>query len=274
MKEKKLPLCESPIKVYSNYAYVLSVLFNNSEAKNWFYSNFIQVKYIRDTEKEHLFIFNYSLGNLTKYFYNIPYLEVRSVKRSFLLEICIDIIEFLWKAIEDGYYIMTIVDEYYLPPRSVYLVEHKLHLIMLNGFNLEKECFYSMGYNGSNYEETALKFEDVFKAISSEEGNNINIRDDFCMLYRLQDKDKIEYLQENFNYFEIVQKRLQLHICDCIYIGNHISDYLMSKQAGVKFYAFNSDDSLTYYIKRDTIPSLYAFKDILTLEEFGVSEKC
>lgn len=34
MKEKKLPLCESPIKVYSNYVYVLSVLLNNRDALN------------------------------------------------------------------------------------------------------------------------------------------------------------------------------------------------------------------------------------------------
>ena len=86
--------------------------------------------------------------------------------------------------------------------------------------------------------------------------------------------DQIGCIKPSLKYFEIVQKRLQLHICECIYIGNHISDYLMAKQAGVKFYAFNSDDSLAYYIKRDSIPSLYAFKDILTFEKFGVSKKC
>lgn len=225
MKKKKLPLCESPIKVYSNYAYVLSVLLNNSEAKNWFYSNFIQVKYTRDTEKEHSFIFNYSLGNLTKYFYNIPYLEVRSLKRDFLLETYKDIIGFLRKAIEKGYYIMTVVDEYYLPPRSVYNIEHKLHLIMLNGFDLEKECFYSMGYNGDYYEEANLAFTDVFKAISSTEGNNKNVRDDFCMLYRLQEKRYIKYLQENFNYFPY---KLNLKL-----IKRSLREYLDSKCSDV-----------------------------------------
>lgn len=82
--------------------------------------------------------------------------------------------------------------------------------------------------------------------------------------------DQIGCIKPSLKYFEIVQKRLQLHISECVYIGNHISDYLMAKQAGVKFYAFNSDDSLAYYIKRDTISSLHTFKDILTLEKFGV----
>lgn len=244
MKVKKLPLCKSPIKVYSNYAYILSVLLNNDNAKNWFYSNFIQVKYIRDTATRQQFIFNYSIGNLTKYFYNIPFLEVRSLNRDFLLKVCNNIIEFLCKAIEEGYYIMTIVDEYYLPPRKAYRTRHYKHLIMINGYDLEKGCFYSMGYNGGNYEEAVLMFDDVFSAITSEEGNNVEIRDDFCMLYRLQEKEKIEYAQENYNYFPY---KLNLKL-----IRRSLKEYLDSECSDSHFSAFyevphNSEYGISYY---------------------------
>lgn len=245
MKEKKLHICESPIKVYSNYAYILSVLFNNADAKNWFYSNFIQVKYIRDTKDKQMFIFNYSMGNLTKYFYNIPYLEVRSLKRSFLLEICSNIIETLCMAIEEGYYIMTVVDEYYLPTRPDYNIKHNLHIILINGFDKEKEYFYSMGFNRDIYEESILKFEDVFKAISSNEGNNEYVRDDFCMLYKLQEKDKIEYLQENYNYFPY---ELNLKL-----IKRSLQEYIESVCSDEHFSAFygvpqNSEYGIMYYV--------------------------
>lgn len=244
MKEKKLPLCESPIKVYSNYAYVLSVLLNNRDALNWFYSNFIQVKYIRDTENNQLFVFNYSLGNLTKYFYNIPYLEVRSLNRGFLLEICDDITKVLCKAIEEGYYIMTVVDEFYLPPRPFYKKEHYLHLIMINGFDMENEIFYSAGFNEYKYEETCLKFEDVFKAISSMKGNNKDVRDDYCMMYKLQEKDKIEYLRENYNYFPY---KLNLKL-----IKRSLQEYLASKCSDEHFDTFyevspDSEYGISYY---------------------------
>lgn len=244
MKEKILPLCESPIKVYSNYAYILSVLLSNEEAKNWFYSNFIQVKYIRDTDNRQQFIFNYSIGNLTKYFYNIPYLEIRSMKREFMLKVCNNIIEFLCQAIEEGYYIMTIVDEYYLPPRMAYKNRHYKHLIMLYGYNSKRECFYSMGYNGGNYEESILNFEEMFTAITSDEGNNVEIRDDFCMLYRLQEKDKIKYRQENYNYFPY---KLNLKL-----IRRSLKEYLDSKCSDEHFSAFyeiphNSEYGILYY---------------------------
>ncbi len=218
MKEKKLPLCNSPIRVYSNFAYVLSVLLNNEEAKGWFYSNFIQVKYIKDTIETQDFVFNYSLGNLTKYFYNIPYLEVRSLKRSFLLSVCSDIIDFLCSAIKAGYYIMTIVDNYYLPPKREYNKNHNKHLIMVNGFNIEEKVFYCMGYNDRLYEEAVLKFDDFYMAVSSEEGNKKRLRDDLCMMYKLQDKDEIKYIQEGFNYFtykfnkKLVRQSLQEYL--------------------------------------------------------------
>lgn len=47
MDEIKLPVCNPPIRVYVSHAYILSVLLNKEEAKNWFYSNYIQVKYSR-----------------------------------------------------------------------------------------------------------------------------------------------------------------------------------------------------------------------------------
>lgn len=200
MNEVKLLLHESPIKVYSNYAYMLSVLLNQEEAFEWFYSNFIQVKYIRETE-DCRFIFNYSLGNLTKYFYNLPYLKVRSLDRDFMLKYCGDIIEFLSHALKNRYYIVTVVDNYFIPMKNEYNNRHNLHLIMLYGFSQQKKCFYSMGYDNGFYQESQINFLDFCQAITSMEGKNIHVRDDYCMMYKLQDKNELVYPQENFNYF-------------------------------------------------------------------------
>lgn len=244
MKRKILPLHESPIKVYSNYAYVLSVLLNNEDALNWFYSNFIQVKYIRDTNKNQPFIFNYSLGNLTKYFYNLPFLEVRSLARDFLLKVCDDIVGFLIKSLENNYYIMIIADEYYLPPRTSYNIQHYQHLIMLNGFDMEKKCFYSVGFNNGKYEEAIIDFGDMCKAVSSGQGNNKNVRDDLCMLYKIQDREKLEYPQEGYNYFpykfnlKLVKRSLQEYLYS-EYSDEHFDYfYEVSKNAeyGISYY--------------------------------------
>lgn len=193
MEEIKLPLCKSPIKVYSNYAYVLSVLLNKEEAFGWFYSNFIQVKYIRETKDYHRFIFNYSLGNLTKYFYNVPFLQVRALNRDFLLQNCGDVIEFLCSALRDGYYVVTVVDNYYLFSKGEYQKMHNLHLIMLHGFNRQDQCFYSMGFDRDIYKESQISFNSFRQAVTSLEGDNIHVRDDYCMMYKLQDENQLAY---------------------------------------------------------------------------------
>ena len=220
------------------------MLLNNYDAQNWFYSNFIQVKYIRDSENNPRFIFNYSLGNLTKYFYNIPYLEVRNIKRGFLLEICDDIMKVICKAIEEGYYIMTMVDEFYLPQRYHYNKEHYLHLILINGFNRKSNVFYTVGFNGHKYEESIFKIEDIIKAISSMKGNNKGVRDDCFMMYKLQEKEKIQYLQESYNYFPY---KLNLKL-----IKRSLQEYLLSKCSDEHFDTFyeispNSEYGISYY---------------------------
>lgn len=218
MEEIKLPLCKSPIKVYSNYAYVLSVLLNKEEAFGWFYSNFIQIKYIRETKDYHRFIFNYSLGNLTKYFYNVPFLQVRALNRDFLLQNCGDVIDFLCSALRDGYYVVTVVDNYYLFSKGEYQKMHNLHLIMLHGFNRQDQCFYSMGFDRDIYKESQISFNSFRQAVTSLEGDNIHVRDDYCMMYKLQDENQLAYPQENFNYFpyrfnrNLVKRSLQEYL--------------------------------------------------------------
>lgn len=243
MEEIKLPLCESPIKVYSNYAYVLSVLLNNEDAKEWFYCNFIQVKYIRD-EGENRFFFNYSLGNLTKYFYNVPFLEVRSLSRQFCVKAINNIIDFLCNAIREGYYIMAVVDNYFLYTPIECRENHYMHILLLYGFNTDKRCFYSMGYNNHLYEQKEIRFVDFVKAITSVKGDNKDIRDDYVMLYKLQDKSKIKYLQEGYNYFS--------YKFNCSLFRRSLKEYLDSVCSDEHFNTFyepapKSEYGISYY---------------------------
>ena len=253
MEEIKLSLCKPPIKVYSNYAYVLSVLLNREEAYDWFYSNFIQVKYIRETQNKHRFIFNYSLGNLTKYFYNVPFLQVRSLNRDFLLKNCGDVIKFLCSALREGYYVVTVVDNYYLSPKHEYKKRHNLHLIMLHGFSEKDSCFYSMGFDNEIYKESKLGFDSFRQAVSSMEGRNSQVRDDYCMMYKLQDENQLAYPQENFNYFPyrfnrgLVKRNFQEYL-DSVCSDEHFSAFYevpSNGEYGISYY-----DAMIEYVQK------------------------
>ena len=82
--------------------------------------------------------------------------------------------------------------------------------------------------------------------------------------------DQIACIKPSHNFFNTAQAQYDFNSLECIYIGNHVSDYLMAKHAGIKFYAYNYDKSLARYIQQDNITFLDAFKNILELECYEV----
>lgn len=82
--------------------------------------------------------------------------------------------------------------------------------------------------------------------------------------------DQIACIKPSLKFFNTVQEQYDFNSHESIYIGNHVSDYLMAKHAGIKFYAYNCDESLVRYIQRDKIVLLDSFKDILELECYEV----
>lgn len=79
LKFKKLELSNPPIKVFLNHAYILSVLLNDTKSLPWFYSNYIQIYFFKKIDGN--LNLNFYIGNMTKYFYNIPFLEVRTLDK-------------------------------------------------------------------------------------------------------------------------------------------------------------------------------------------------
>lgn len=240
MSKKVLPLVTPPVNYLLNHAYVLSVLLNDERAYAWMYSNYIQVYYSKKIDCR--FSMNYYLGNMTKYFYNIPFLEVRTMDKEFLLKEVKDPLEFVKHAMEEDYYVMTIADEYHIPGKKKYQKEHFMHLIMFHGYSSEEQCLYSSGYTDMNvFVEQTVSFDDFIKAFLSAEGDNKGIRDHYVMLLRHQDKNRLKFPQSNYNYFE--------YNFDLDYIKRMLKEYLDSEQTDRKLGMYqNPNQNLSWGI--------------------------
>lgn len=84
--------------------------------------------------------------------------------------------------------------------------------------------------------------------------------------------DSTQSLKPSLKFFNKVKDLYSIDLKDCIYIGNHISDYIMSKKAHVKFYAFNADNSLSSCADKDDIIFINSIKDLITIENRGKND--
>ncbi len=66
-------------------------------------------------------------------------------------------------------------------------------------------------------------------------------------------------------FISYVEDKLGISRQDCVYVGNHISDYTLAKKAGMSFFAFNPDARLLEYMQNNNMQCL---KRLLDLEVF------
>ena len=157
-----LPLEKNPwIQAYQLRNYELGVLQSKTP---WVYNKYINVYYdgIR-------------FGHLmpeSRYFELEGVMKVqrfRLDKSIFSLEI-IDFVSWFSELIENGWYIYTFLDDYYIESKTtVYHKTHFRHTSLLYGVDEKKQIFHSIGYvEEGKYKEFSIPFNVFQKAISTE----------------------------------------------------------------------------------------------------------
>lgn len=135
-----LPIAETPIKALQYLAYPLCVLLNYEECLPWFYNNYIQLDFI---VKKSGGLVNFIDGWLS----DVPWLSVQQLQKKYLLPLCgKDLNRVIKDFIDDGWYLYSWIDEYYVPNRPAYQKEHFTHDFMLYGYTDADEKYSLLGY--------------------------------------------------------------------------------------------------------------------------------
>lgn len=138
-----------PVRCYQMYAYPLSIIFKTDKAVPWFISNFINIKSCIHRLEDYEYMdlrYVYPRYELCD-FYDYYKMNQSVYKKGFVQ----DIHTLIRSVLNEGYCISFFVDEYYVPNRMRYKKEHKRHLIMVCGYNDQKNTYDIIGYDINHY---------------------------------------------------------------------------------------------------------------------------
>ena len=180
MSRTILPIKGSPIMSYTNYAYPLSILFDNPSYDKWIYSNYVNIAAMMDNgEFKIKFLTGDAFGGIKPLNYDKVY-DVSEDK---------DIVGEFCERLSDGWYVFT-----YLNYRHLNRSTNFVHNIMIHGADTDKREFYASGYSFgrfNKFEIFAIDFSVLEKAFFDKANNH-------TCIYLKPKKTQEDFLYDNF----------------------------------------------------------------------------
>lgn len=151
-----LPIEKKPIiRTYNYLAYVFSILGTNENSYNWLCNQYIQL--IDDGVND----FTFYLQFLDK----IDVLSCEKMSCEVIKKLGIDYVEYIRISLNNGYYLYTCVDEYYIPQRLAFQKFHYIHDCLIYGIDEEKKELYLIGYDTQDlYRASNASFDQIIQS--------------------------------------------------------------------------------------------------------------
>ncbi|MFC5469000.1 hypothetical protein ACFPPD_09720 [Cohnella suwonensis] len=152
---KILPIATPDLTSYAHLAYHLSILYTDKDALRWVYANFIQL-YVKDDVMVDYYTQNPdcslvpSIGGSPRMTKNL----IRRFSPSFT--------DFVRQCIDEGYYLSTFVDEFYIPGTVAYRNRSNNHGIFIYGYDDGSRMFHVSAFlSNQSYGDTLVSYEDM-----------------------------------------------------------------------------------------------------------------
>ncbi|MEC0094200.1 hypothetical protein [Paenibacillus macquariensis] len=165
--EKILTISNPPIRGYQFFAYQLSVICTSPDFSHWLNSHFIQL-FCNPLEPVVQFYEPY-----IRYETN-PWFKFERLSNETINELELDLNIIIKSYIDRGFYILSIVDEYYIPNRTSYQKFSNIHDLLIYGYNQKEKTYVTIGYDdSSNYRTQRVRFENFERSLFSNSDNYI-----------------------------------------------------------------------------------------------------
>lgn len=215
MTIKKLPLGHSPIIGYQHHAYPLSICSLHPSFEEWFYCNYIQL--VCNPTGNQLLMNFYEYGRINP---KSPLLGEMYLPKTLIAQY-INPMRFIEDAIRNGHYIVTFVDEFYIPGRYAYEKFHNVHDILVYGYDKLNHTLNVAGYDAhAQYQLAEVysgDFEMAFNEIKTTSGALVKWADGIH-LYQLKtdesfhiDIEIIVELMEDYLFSRDSSKRFAMY---------------------------------------------------------------
>lgn len=189
LKEIILPIETNPAIVSRNiHAIHLSIIQKcDEQGINYVYNNYIQLMF--KTESNGHITFDYTFPR----YKNLSTFRTCSVDKPTFTINSINIKEFIIRGLLCKKYIITSVDEYYIPSRLAYKHHHFGHDILLYGYSADENIFHIMGYTDSgHYNPSTTNCDEFVIAYLNSYGNKtINLMETVSYYHHRIEKNLI-----------------------------------------------------------------------------------
>lgn len=138
--KKILPIETPPIRGYQFFAYPLSVISTNKNYLPWLCNHYIQLFCNPQEVKVHF----YEPYNR---YTNNPWFDYEVISKASIKSFNMNPTNLIIEYINRGYYIVSLVDEYYIPKRRAYKKLHMKHDIFIFGYDISNKNFDILGYD-------------------------------------------------------------------------------------------------------------------------------
>jgi hypothetical protein len=180
---RMLPISEPDILSYAHQAFYLSVLYNDPDAMKWVYSNFVQLY----MSPAHTYIDYYTPN--PEYYLNACIFSSDRITRNTLIQFIPNIVDFVRKQIDNGFYFWAYVNDYYVPGTQAYQHRSYSHALMIHGYDDRKQIFHISGYFAKqNYGISTISYELLEKAFLENEVSQHLAAQQFVFLIKLDER--------------------------------------------------------------------------------------
>lgn len=142
-----LPINDNPIlDTYNFESLPYSIISSDKQSNGWEANNYIMLvmqKYFQNKPVP----FGFYLPDYRK----IPGLDCITANREFINKVLnVELIEFISNSLKNGWYIYLNLNDYYIPDRKAYSLEHNSHDFLVYGIDLSSEEILLFGYSKRN----------------------------------------------------------------------------------------------------------------------------
>lgn len=253
--KKVLQTSKPIIDVYNGYASIQSIVLNIKEGEKWVIQNYLNYITYYENNYDTVFMDYTNLGEICfsstnsfqpQHLVTVPW-KTLIISRELLEE---NIISFIKKCINKGYYIFVYLNYKYLLNEKMDFI----HDIFIYGYDDEKKEIYMKGYNKQNYGEEVYKFEQVEKAFEGiRKLENVDFFSNFDVdSISLVKNDEKFYFEFSVDYFV---KDLEYYLNKKKYTLNYKPTVLKNRNCNTSSVVFGNEsiEVLKKYIENKNV---------------------
>ena len=163
-----LPFVNSPVTAFSHQATLLSILFAYEQCKEWICNNYIQLFSLKNLYGDRsgtvdFFYSDYSDFRSYEYSAN-PWIKFFEFPLKAFWSYDVKLEEFIYKYLQQGFYIQLEIDEYYISKYDNFKKNHYVHWLYIYGIDIDEQQFFCLdNFKNMIFSAEKISYQELYQ---------------------------------------------------------------------------------------------------------------